>query len=113
MFYSYFEYLCNQRDITANQACKEMGVSRSVAAKWKSTNTSPSFDTLVKISDYFNVSIDDLLTHSEKGRKKAATSGDGQALSDKDLKFIEWFRSLPQEKQKAILISQDAPEELF
>lgn len=43
--------------------------------------------------------------------KKSVTFSDG--LSDKDIRLIEWFRSLPEEKQKAILISQDAPEGLF
>ena len=33
-------------------------------------------------------------------------------LSDQDIRLLEWFRSLPEEKQKAILISQDAPEGL-
>lgn len=64
LFYSYFEYLCKQKGISVNKACQEMGVSRSVAAKWKSTNTSPRMATLVKISDYFGVSIDKLLAHS-------------------------------------------------
>lgn len=31
---------------------------------------------------------------------------------EKDIRLIEWFRSLPPEKQKAILISQDGPEDL-
>ena len=120
MFYSYFESLCNQKGVSANQACKEMGVTRSVASKWKSTNTSPRMDTLVKISNYFNVSIDELLAHSGKGNKKTAThKGDGDVsdsdiiLSQKDKRFLEWFRSLSPEKQKAILVSQDAPEDLL
>ena len=66
MFYSYFESLCAQKGVTVNKACKEMGVSRSVAAKWKSTNTEPSAGTLVKISTYFDVSIDELLSHTNK-----------------------------------------------
>ena len=32
--------------------------------------------------------------------------------SQKDIRLIEWFRSLPPEKQKAILISQDGPVDL-
>ena len=37
----------------------------------------------------------------------------GGELSEKDVRLIEWFRSLPPEKQKAILIAQDAPKELI
>ena len=47
---------------------------------------------------------------SEQTEKPAPLDGDG--LSDKDKRVIAWFRSLPLEKQKALLISQDGPEEL-
>lgn len=33
-------------------------------------------------------------------------------VDERDQRLIEWFRSLPPEKQKAILLSQDAPEGL-
>ena len=71
MFYSYFESLCQQNNISVNKACKEMGVSRSVASKWKATNTEPSMGTLIKISKYFNISIDELMTHSNKSVEKS------------------------------------------
>ena len=34
-------------------------------------------------------------------------------LDEKDKRLIMWFRSLPPEKQKAILALQDAPEDLL
>ena len=37
----------------------------------------------------------------------------GGELSMKDQRLVSWFRSLPEEKQKAILISQDAPRGLL
>lgn len=32
--------------------------------------------------------------------------------ADKDARLLMWFRSLPPEKQRAILFAQDAPEDL-
>ena len=79
MFYSYFADLCKQKGISLNKACKEMGVSRSVAAKWKSTNTEPSMKTLAKVADYFDVSIDELLANSSGAAKEnPATESDGK-----------------------------------
>ena len=77
MFYSYFDYLCKQKGVSVNKACQEMGVSRSVAAKWKATDTSPRMDTLIKISNYFGVSIDTLLEHSGENKKPAIEHDDG------------------------------------
>lgn len=119
MFYSYFDYLCKRKGVTKNKACQEMGVSRSVAAKWKSTQTNPSVATLQKISDYFGISLDELIAQSEE-TEKPATVRDGQEnnekdfiVSDYDKRFLEWFHTIPPEKRKAILISQDAPKELL
>ena len=35
-----------------------------------------------------------------------------KGLEERDIRLIKWFRSLPPEKQRAILISQDGPEDL-
>lgn len=119
MFYSYFDYLCKQKGVSKNKACQEMGVSRNVAAKWKSTNTNPNMKTLGRISEYFGVSIDELLKHSNE-KENPATESDGLEengelfiVSDYDKRFLAWFHSIPPEKRRAILISQDAPEELL
>ena len=86
MFYSYFDYLCKQKGVSKNKACQEMGVSRNVAAKWKSTNTNPNMATLSKISEYFGVSIDELLNHNEE--EKPVTVSDGQEDQYKVFKKI-------------------------
>ena len=102
LFYSYFDYLCKRKGVTKNKACQEMGVSRSVAAKWKSTQTNPNMATLQKISDYFGVSIDELLA---QGEEKPATNGDGQ----ENLTFTqrELIKMLPQlsESDCAVLLA--------
>lgn len=62
MFSDRFEQLCKLKDVKPGRACKDMGVSRSLAAKWKSTGTErPSTDVLEKMSKYFRLSIDEIL----------------------------------------------------
>lgn len=119
MFYSYFAELCDKKGVSVNKACKEMGLSRSVAAKWKSTDTQPSMNTLYKISEYFNVSIDDLLVHSQAGQKENPVTGSDEIknemkyfVSEKDYHFMQWFRSLSSENQKAILTVANAPQDV-
>ena len=119
LFYSYFEYLCNQKGISVNKACQEMGVSRSVAAKWKSTNTSPRMATLVKISDYFGVSIDSLLAHSidsqdtlidkameaiqnSMGKNKTDILSDA-GFSDQDKMILELSMRLTEDQKKTVI----------
>ena len=62
MFSDRFEALCREKGVKPGRACQEMGVSRSLAAKWKATGTErPSADVLEKMSAYFGITIDEIL----------------------------------------------------
>ena len=81
MFYDRFEELCKEKGVKPGRACTEMGVSRSLAAKWKSTGTEkPSADALEKMSAYFGKSIEEILS---KETKKAPTD-EGERIPHRD-----------------------------
>ena len=61
VFYELFKNLCDKKRVSPNKACLEMGLSRSLAAKWKNTSANPSAEVLSKMSEYFGVSADYLL----------------------------------------------------
>lgn len=111
LFYDYFDFLCKQKGVSPNKACQEMGISRSVAAKWKSTNTKPRMDTLVKISEYFNISTDELVSKSEniaqEENKKTATD-DGDGLTDVQKEFLSVFYSLTDQDVSVLLSAAKA-----
>lgn len=66
MFYDVFKRLCDEKGISCNRAATEIGLSNATATKWKKTGATPSGDTLSKIADYFDVSVDYLLGNEEK-----------------------------------------------
>lgn len=77
--------LCNERKITPGALCGELGFRRSVLSDLKNgRKKSLDTTTLMKIAEYFNVSVDYLLTGEEI--KKAHTDGE-RAVSDDDIKF--------------------------
>lgn len=82
----------------------------------KNGKTTLSTEQLKQVSEIIGVSVDYLLGQTDNPRpaeQKEKPPAQGGELSEKDVRLIEWFRSLPPEKQKAILISQDAPKELI
>lgn len=83
MFYDLFKKLCDDRNISVSKACIEMGLSRSIAAKWKNTKTNPSAEVLPKIAKYFGVSVDYLLGAEEKEKTPALTAKDERDISKK------------------------------
>lgn len=80
MFYDKFKQLCDQKGVSAKRAVTEMGMSNSLATKWKNTEATPNSTTLKKVADYFGVSVSYLLGTEEK---PAATEGNG--LSAKEI----------------------------
>ena len=88
-----------------------VGVSESLISQFESGKKHPSFETALKIAEVLGCETYDLISNKEEN---PATYSDGtEGISEKDRKFIVWFRSLSPEKQQAILISQDAPKDIF
>ena len=66
MFYDRFLELCTRKGVKPGRSCLEMGVSRSLASKWKTEHTEkPSVDVLEKMSSYFGIPIDRILADEE------------------------------------------------
>lgn len=74
MTYETFQKLCNSRGITQADASREIGISQSTLANWKRRGGELSAKNTRKISQFFNVSVDDLL----EGSTTRKTSHDGQ-----------------------------------
>lgn len=95
MFYDLFKSLCDKKGVSVSKACIEMGLSRSIAAKWKNTRTNPSAEVLPKIAQYFNVSTDYLL-----GNEPSNFSSESQKPVDRDIRRIERARQNMTERDK-------------
>lgn len=56
MFYDIFENLCQKAGTTPAQVRKDLGISQSTMASWKSRGLTPKFDTIQRIAKVFRVS---------------------------------------------------------
>lgn len=78
MFYERLRSLLKDKGMTGKEFSEEMGVTTAKAGRWLTGVTEPSFDELVKICDYFQVSTDYML----KGKLGNFD------LSEEDIKFL-------------------------
>lgn len=53
--------LRKSKDLTQNEISIILGINKTLIPKYELNDTNPSIDTLIKIADYFSVSIDALL----------------------------------------------------
>ena len=63
--YAIFEELCNSCDVTPYRVGKETGIATSTFSDWKNGKSTPKTDKLQKIADFFNVSLEYLMTGKE------------------------------------------------
>lgn len=83
-FYSIFERLCHEKDITPARVRKDLQISQSTMASWKSRGLTPKAGTLQELADYFGVSVPYLLGQDTE---KAPTPKPDGRPSDDDIKF--------------------------
>ncbi len=79
--YKIFEQLLQKYDLTPYKVAKETGVTQTALSNWKLGKSTPTTQTLQKLADYFDVTIDYLMTGKNK-------DDSNQELTDRDEKDI-------------------------
>ncbi len=93
-FYEKLNEMCHGANITPTALCKTLKLSTSKVTAWKN-GSNPSADSLIKISEYFGVSIDELL-NVQKAKK---------GLEFNEEKILDVFRKLSEAEQLRLIIN--------
>lgn len=83
MYYENFQHLCEVNKVTPSKVSKATGISTATLTSWKKGVYTPKQDKLQLIADYFNVSVDYLMTGKEP------TLSVSNAEIDTDLVFLD------------------------
>ena len=94
MFWETFYSLCENNDEKPLNVVKKLSVAHGSITNWKK-GTVPNGKTLQKIADYFNVSVDYLLT----GQKETPTAESDERKKE----LIELFSLLDDAGQDALI----------
>ena len=70
--------------------CQQLSIGNGIIGKWRSGKQKPSLDVVIKIADYFHVSMDYLVYGNEPS---------SASLSIEDEKWLNLIHQLPPEKQ--------------
>ena len=109
MFYDRFEQLCKLKGVKPGRACTDMGLSRSLSAKWKNMGTKkPSAEVLEKMSSYFGISINEILDEDSDfvspETQKAPTLNKKDELLDDDFIVLQRnLQNIPEADRKRII----------
>lgn len=111
--YDRFKDLCGKMGKTMKEVCKDLGISQGTVSNWKKRNSTPSGDLLSKMANYFNVSIEYLLTGHEKSddfaevmkevNAEQAFYQDENLLSLDEAEVVSIYRLLPDDQRRAFV----------
>jgi transcriptional regulator with XRE-family HTH domain len=79
-FHEKLQQLRKQRGLTQEELAKALYVSRTAVSKWESGKGYPGIESLMRIAEFFSVTVDDLLsgkqllTIAEEERKKTGST---------------------------------------
>ena len=88
MYYENFVKLCELNKVTPSKVSKATGVSTATLTSWKKGAYTPKQDKLQKIADYFNVSVEYLLTGEEKQFSTESADALAAIASDPELNAL-------------------------
>ncbi len=87
------------KKLSQDELSKIIGVSQKTYSNYEKHTTEPNINTLIKLANFFDVTIDYLL-----GRPFANEFG---YLSDSEKKLVSNFRKMTTENQKKFLAQSD------
>lgn len=94
--------LRNEKNLTQEELAKYIGTTRATLASWETGRREPDMETLRKLSDYFNVTLDWLIGNTDI-RNQADEITD--AISD-DPELAEFWNDLKQREDLKLLFKQ-------
>lgn len=105
MFYDKFEKLRKEKGATILEVTQNVGIDRTTVYKWRDEGSAPRHDTLVKIANFFNVSVDYLLTEESidtetNNLKFALWGGDAEIVDDEMLEDVRDFAKMLAQKKR-------------
>ncbi len=95
MFWEIFYDLCENKNMKPLQVVRELNISAGSTTKWKNGSV-PNGNTLQKLAEYFNVTVDYLLGNTEKKEMPYA---------DEDEELAEYLKMLKTDKNYRMMLS--------
>ena len=79
--YEIFEKLCKEKGITPYRFCKDTGINSSTISTWKNKGSECSAKTAKAICEYFDISMDYLMSGKEESKSPNITPQDERDIA--------------------------------
>ena len=88
-----FVKICNDKGVSPSKVVEAVGLKRSAYSQWTDESV-PRKATLMRIADYFGVTVDYLVSGEERAEP---------TLSENEKRCVELLKKIPQQNQETAL----------
>lgn len=105
MFFDNFVRLCEQKGVKPSRALTEAGVPKSAYSYWRTeagagNDAKPTNQNAIKLAQYFDVTVDYLLTGNQKENPPQQPQSEVDAAVERIRRKLE---SMPKEQREALM----------
>jgi transcriptional regulator with XRE-family HTH domain len=83
-----------RRKISQEEVARHIGITRSAYSHYEINNRQPVYETLIKLADFFDVSLDYIIGGAQSKSK------DEQSLTPDNREILSLFQHMSQEQRK-------------
>lgn len=87
--------------VTQNQLAEAIGVTQQSINKYENHKIEPEIEILIRMADFFNVSVDFLIGHQVSGNENEFR------LTNDEVKLVSHYRQLTLSQQESIRMVMD------
>lgn len=102
LFYERLRNLLKDKNITGKDFSETMGITTAKAGRWLTGVTDPSFDELIQICEYFEVSADYMLTGKLSQYELTENDIKFMALTDEEKDYLIAFKKFCKKMPKSM-----------
>ncbi len=101
-FQTILKELRNKRNVTQEELASSLSVKQQTVGKWENGITVPRQPMLIKIADYFHVSVNDLIYGESNLSQPPAVPAATPSLTPQDRELLHKYHTLTPDHQQDI-----------
>lgn len=106
-FQTILKELRDKRNVTQEELASSLSVKQQTVGKWENGITVPRQPMLIKIAEYFHVSVNDLIYGESNLSQPPATPPSTPALTPQEQDLLRKYRELDPRGKQAVLDTVD------
>ena len=100
------EDLREERGLTQNEIAEAIGTSRTNIGRWEKGLNEPSYTFVVKLANFFNVTVDYLIGNEEN--VSTVRGGSPETFTEEERTLIRYYRAIGKEAKNAVFATAES-----